>query len=227
MPPKRQAVVIDDDSSDLEVIAETTTKPTRAFKVPKIMNQFTASNAPGATPAIPTLADPKPAFRVGVYLDTSFEFFPEKVRNTLAVIHCSEITNVMDIYQSGDEVKPQYQYTLISATATGSATAFETIEVSCTPSLSHANARLLHHFVAVNAAMIAKKPTPHFVQLRTREGLKNPKFAFLHSVRYDEIGIGFDVDKCLSLFTTSLVGDDRRTDVLYVERTEIKVEEGL
>jgi hypothetical protein len=223
MPPKRRVMIEVDSDNDSDVVEVTPTPPTGA-RPPK---------APSPAPGVAAPALPQHFFTFGAGITTSLiPFFPDRTLAIIAELRRREILSVMQAYESNYPIAPQYKYTIQSDSAVGSAKDFSTHAVGpSTPSLSFANARLLHQFLARNPKLAAMKERPKFVPLSSMKGVKNPKFAHLHAVRYDEVGCGFDEDNCLSLFLTELVNGERHTKVLYVERkadvpsgTEVKDE---
>jgi len=64
------------------------------------------------------------------------------------------------------------------------------------------------------------------VKLETQEGMTNPEFIHLHSVRYGEVGWGFDAAGCLSLYWVEMVDKKNVIGVVFVRRGVGKVEEG-
>ncbi|KAL5379210.1 hypothetical protein PMIN06_011421 [Paraphaeosphaeria minitans] len=152
-------------------------------------------------------------------------FFPDRTLHLIAHIRRLEIQAVMSAYESKMPVSPQCMYTIISETAVDSSRDVSTHPAGpSSPSLSFVNAQLLQLFLARNPRLTAMKERPKFVWLAPIKGVRNPRFARLHAVRYDEVGCGFDNDHCLSLFLSELVEGERHTKVLYVERTEVEVE---
>ncbi|KAF1973961.1 hypothetical protein BU23DRAFT_120608 [Bimuria novae-zelandiae CBS 107.79] len=174
-----------------------------------------------------TTGFPPPSFQIGVSTHKRYaDCFPDRTLAVIARLHCEEVQAVMHAYQTSQPLHLQYRYAIVLATATGSATDFTITTIGdTTPSRSYANVRLLDHFLTINHRIAALSERPKYVILKTKEGIKNPKYAHLHAVRYDEVGCGFDEDNCLSLYVTELMGGERHTRALYVERTEASVEE--
>jgi hypothetical protein len=234
MASKRRVIDLDgDDDSDVVEIIPAPSTGARPHKAPRVTNPTPglnkptkAPNAPRSVPDVANPASPQQFFTTGVGITTSLiPFFPDRTLATIAELRRREIQTVMQAYESNHPITQQYIYTIQSDSAVDSAKDFSTHTVGpSTPSLSFANARLLHQFLARNPRMAAMKERPKFILLPSMKGVKNPRFAHLHAVRYDEVGCGFDEDNCLSLLLTELVDGERHTKVLYVERIEAEVE---
>ncbi|KAJ4344738.1 uncharacterized protein N0V89_012482 [Didymosphaeria variabile] len=229
MPPKRRVIDVDVDDSDIIEIHSTSLTAPRPPKNPRTMppgaNSVQGSSAPRPASGVATPAFPNKFFTLSIGTNsTASLFFPDRTLATIAELRQLEIHAVMEAFQTNVPINPHYRYTMTSDTAVGSATDFSSLPVGqSTPSLSFANARLLHQFLARNSRLAEKNEKPKFVLLAPIKGVKNPKFAHLHAVRYDEVGCGFDEDNCLSLFVSELVEGERHTKVLYVERTKVEV----
>lgn len=65
--------------------------------------------------------------------------------------------------------------------------------------LSMANATLLRYFLENTNVDLSKRT---FVASETVEGVTNPEFLELYSVRKGDLGWGFDTDGCLSIYGT-------------------------
>lgn len=148
------------------------------------------------------------------------DIYPGRTLETNASIYQEEIRTAMDAYQNNRALPSQYLYTVIEAVVLKSGDDFtNTPRGNPTPSKAFANSRLLEHF-AVAFSIAPPNEKPKFVFMTTKNGMKNPKFAHMHAVRYNEVGCGFDEDGCLSMYVTKLIGGERQIHALYVQRTE-------
>ena len=150
---------------------------------------------------------------------------PDRALAIIANLQHEEVRDVMEAYQENKPLHLQYRYTVVSATATGSATEFTTEHFGePTPSKSYANSRCIEHFLRTESKIAIANGRPKYVWLTTRPGIKNPQFAYLHAVRYHEVGLGFDEDSCLSLYVAKIVGGERQSKVIYVKRSQMQTE---
>jgi hypothetical protein len=109
--------------------------------------------------------------------------------------------------------------------------------------VSLANIELLKYFLEQHGDKVVPRlrnvggndgpaPTPtSFVHLATQHSMYNPEFVHLHSVRYGEVGWGFDAAGCLSFYWVEMAGGRSVVGLLFVERgnlfedgEEVKVE---
>lgn len=221
MPPKRRAINVDNDE-DADIIEIIQPPP----KQPRVMPP-TLSPAPARpVQAVAEQGYPIQFFQLGVVTNDQYtRFFPDRPLKTLAALRKAEMQTVMQAYQTNNPIPSTYTYTIIHSTAVSSTTDFNNEQVEpSTPSLSYANARLLQIFLKLNTRLAAMKERPRFIMLSAIKGVKNPRFARLHAVRYDEVGCGFDEDNCLSLLVTELESGERQTKLLYVQRTDAAAE---
>lgn len=161
-----------------------------------------------------------PSFKITVDALTRFKtFYPERATTALATQYQSEILSVMHAYQTSSPLHLQHRYTVMRATSLGSSADFTTSVLSTpTPSLSYANALLLEMFPALNPRVGKAGNKPVYLWLTAKAGIKNPRFAHLHAVRYNEVGCGMDEDGCLSMCVVELRGEERFTGAMYVIR---------
>jgi hypothetical protein len=87
--------------------------------------------------------------------------------------------------------------------------------------LNIANMTLLEVFAE---KMRKTMQNPVFQQLPTQEGLSNPQFIELYSVRHGEVGWGLDEGGCVSFYKTSVVDKKLREQTWYVEKGTVKLE---
>lgn len=133
-----------------------------------------------------------------------------------------EMQVIMHAFQSNQPLEPHYHYTVMKASAVGSGTEFSVMACGdSTPSKASANTRLLEQFTKVYPGALSDDK-PAYVWMTTKKGIKNPKFAHLHAVRYGEVGCGFDEDGCLSMYVTQLIDGERQSNALYVQRDRLE-----
>lgn len=132
----------------------------------------------------------------------------------------------MDVLTFGSSLRREPTYSVaierrVKPSAPGQETT-TTLVRDTIPTLSLANTLLLGLFLD-KVKPVQGQAT--FVELQTKEGLANPGFGGLHAVRHGEFGWGLDCHGCLSLYTVSIVDGQLREMVMYVRRSEVKVEE--
>lgn len=231
MAPKRRVVGLDgDDDSDVVEIYPTPSAGMRPSKAPRTMvptpRSTPSADTPGPAPGVATPQLQQQFFKLGVGTTISSGFFPDRTLMIIAELRRLEIHTVMQAYESNTRIATQHKFTIMSETTIDSTKELSTYTAGpSSPSLSFVNAQLLRLFLARNPRLKAMKERPRFMMLAPIKDIKNPRFAHLHAVRYDEVGCGFDEDNCLSLFLSELVEGERHTNVLYVERTEVEVED--
>ena len=115
-------------------------------------------------------------------------------------------------------------YCILTGTRVRSnSTAFETtVAIANILDLSMANATLLKYFLETTNVDLSKRT---FVESKTVEGVTNPEFLELYSVRRGDVGWGFDANGCLSLYGAKDVGNKLREKVWYVKSGVVKVED--
>lgn len=88
--------------------------------------------------------------------------------------------------------------------------------------LSIANTHLLEVFFKQKGKGLIKD---QFIHLKRDERLANPEFTRLHSVRYDEIGWGFDANMCLSLYLVFVENSKLYEYSIYTQKIVAKTEQ--
>lgn len=164
-------------------------------------------------------------YYITVKLHSDYDVFPEYIRSNLQRMYENTIQTQMASLSANTTPNFRYRYSIITKRSTRHSE--PTTEPNITlckeniVSISIANTTLLEIFTKAWKEALVK---PSFVYLKKKEGLANPDFTRLHAVRHGEIGWGFDTNSCLSLFVPTLEGDKLKEFVIYVQRTEIKVE---
>ncbi|CAA9964671.1 hypothetical protein PTMSG1_08030 [Pyrenophora teres f. maculata] len=111
---------------------------------------------------------------------------------------------------------------------TGTRTRSKSIEFQTTVAianildLSMANATLLRYFLDSTSIDLSKRT---FVVSETVEGVANPEFLELYSVRKGDLGWGFDTDGCLSIYGAKVIDNKLTEKVWYVKSVEVKIED--
>lgn len=223
MPPKRRVIELDedDDPEIVEVHAIPRPPGPRAPRAPRMTRPPPRANDPRPAPGYVVPAPELHFFKVLVATTMDDSFFPDRALKLIADLRHHETQAVMQAYESNIPIVSRYKYTIVSETTTDSSNDLSSHRVApSSPSQTYINAQLLQLFLVCNPRLTSMAERPKFVWLRAIPGVKNPRFAHLHSVRYDEVGFGFDEDNCLSLFLSELVDGVRHTKVWYVSRTE-------
>jgi hypothetical protein len=165
-------------------------------------------------------------YHVSTTLHSKFGVFPELLCKALQSSYNATVQSLMKAFAAKTVLKEKYTYSVIADSRvrqsnpnTGVTT---TVYKDGLPSLSLANTALLECFLDTKKKYLEK---PSFVYLRKEEGVANPDFIQLHSVRRNEIGWGFDTNGCLSLYLVFLEDAKLNEYAIFVQRTEIKVEE--
>jgi hypothetical protein len=165
-------------------------------------------------------------YDVTAKLSSKFSIFPEPLRKQLQVMYEATIRYAMSALVSGDTLKFKYTYSIVTERRIRQPdSVFEPNVTICKAnmvSLSIANTALVELFLKSQKDYLAK---PNFVLLPKQDGMANPDFIRLHATRHNEIGWGFDIYGCLSLFLLYIDEGKLREYVIYVHRTEVKVEE--
>jgi hypothetical protein len=169
-------------------------------------------------------------FHFKVLLSNRFKVFPEAVGKEVLRSYTATFTNQMAHLKSNTAPPSPYRYSTISAQCIRPSSTFEyAVSSSNIHHASLANIDLLKHFLSLHSSKIrvsARTGAPEkFVHLETQESVMNPDFIHLHSVRYGEVGWGFDAGGCLSLYWVEMVERKNVIGVMFVERGVVKVEE--
>jgi hypothetical protein len=163
-------------------------------------------------------------FLISIQLQPRFDKFPLQLRQILQREYANTFYNHTAALQQTPANAPAIQtYTLISGTRTrGESPSYTLSRASAlVPDLTIANVLLLGLFLDKKKRTMQN---PQFQQLETQEGLENPEFLQLHSVRHGEVGWGFDARGCLSLYVACVREKKLVEGVYYVGEGEIKIE---
>lgn len=173
---KRKADVI-----DLEIVGEK--KVTKTF-----------------TPVVKTKSQKEEdsLFQISVTVHPKLNNFPIALHEHLQKAFQTAFHNHMFALQVGTIPKHHQTYCIIIGTRIRSQSVeFEpTVAITNILDLSMANATLLKYFLDTTNVDLSKKM---FVASETVEGVTNPEFLELYSVRRRDVGWGFDADGCLSI----------------------------
>jgi hypothetical protein len=177
--------------------------------------------------AVETIEDePNELCHVTATLHSKFMIFPEDLRKRLQRMYQSMLQCQMTALLSGTTHQFKFTYSIFTERkvrqATPSAEPNITLCKESIVSLSIANTTLLEIFLKAQKESLNK---PNFIQLKTQEGLANPDFNQLHSVRHEEISWGFDCNGCLSLYLVSIDKNKLKEYSIYVQRSGMKTEE--
>ncbi|KAF2134023.1 hypothetical protein P153DRAFT_363041 [Dothidotthia symphoricarpi CBS 119687] len=165
------------------------------------------------------------SFQISVKMHQKFAIFPAKLRQTVEHAHKDALEAMMENFRADNAPNVKHTYlTTRGRCVRSSMTSFESqtpawARNSSSPSL--ANMDILEA-MATKPSVCRQKPT--YVELPTQDGLANPEFVHLHSVRHNELGWGFDTHGCLSLYWVKVIDGKLEEHALYVERMKIKVE---
>ncbi|KAF2832036.1 hypothetical protein CC86DRAFT_462423 [Ophiobolus disseminans] len=163
-------------------------------------------------------------FHLDVDLHSKFKVFPDLLRDTLQKSYKTTIRSQMDALMTNTIPRYKYTYTVVSELSVRPSDKGpnRTILKTNISSLSLCNTALLNIFLKRGKDLV---PKSRFVRLVTRQGLTNPGFTQLHSVRHGETGWGFDVNGCLSLHVPFIEHNQKHEYNIFVERVELKVEQ--
>lgn len=168
----------------------------------------------------------KEAYHMTLTMDKRFAIFPVQLRTRLQTAYAETIRVQMRILKTGIARKIRFTFSIVtdlrirqSGTHTGLET---TICKDSIRSLSIANTTLFEMFIERSGKYLEK---PAFVELKTEAGIANPDFIQLHSVRRNEIGWGFDMNGCMSLYLVYMDDGKLKEFAMFVQRTQIKLEE--
>jgi hypothetical protein len=165
-------------------------------------------------------------YDIAAKLSSTFSVFPEPLRERLQVMCEATIRYAMTALVSQKPLNFKYTYSIVTEWRVRQPISI--IEPNVTTckanmvSLSVANTALMELFLNSQKDYLKK---PNFVFLQKQDGMANPDFIRLHATRHNEIGWGFDIYGCLSLFLLYIDEGKLREYVIYVNRTEVKVEE--
>jgi hypothetical protein len=164
-------------------------------------------------------------YHISTVLHSRFDIFPLQLRKTLQLSYTATVQSLMKTLEARATTRDKYIFSIILDVRVrqSSRNAVNTTTIcGGIPSLSLANTVLLDRFLNTKKKFLEK---PSFVYLKTDEGIANPDFIQLHSVRRNEIGWGFDTNGCLSLYLVYMEDAKLNEYALFVQRTEIKIEE--
>jgi hypothetical protein len=165
-------------------------------------------------------------YHVSTTLHSKFGVFPEILCKSLQSSYNAAIQSLMKAFAAKTTLREKYTYSVIAdlrvRQSNPNTGITSTICKDGIPSLSLANTALLECFLNTKQKYLEK---PSFVFLKKEEGVANPDFIQLHSVRRNEIGWGFDTNGCLSLYLVFFEDAKLNEYAIFVQRTEIKMEE--
>jgi hypothetical protein len=170
--------------------------------------------------------EPNELCHVTAKLHSKFLIFPEDLCKRLQRMYQSMLQYQMTALLSG--ITHQFRYTYSIVTERKVRQTAPNAEPNITlckgniVSLNFANAMLVDIFLKAQKEALTK---PNFIELKTQEGIANPEFNQLHSVRHGEIGWGFDTNGCLSLYLFSIEEGKLKEYFIYVQRAGMKKEE--
>ena len=198
---KRKADVI-----DLEIVSEK--KVTKPF-----------------TPVVKTQSQKEEdsLFQISVTVHSKLDNFPIALREHLQKACQTVFHNHMFALQTGTIPKHHQTYCIITGTRVRSESVeFETtVAIANILDLSMANVTLLKYFLETTNVDLSKRT---FVASETVEGVTNPEFLELYSVRRGDLGWGFDADGGLSIYGAKAVDNKLTEKVWYVKSGVIKIE---
>jgi hypothetical protein len=165
-------------------------------------------------------------YHVAVTLHSKYAIYPALLRKILENSYRTAVRSQMSGLATNTLPKGQHKFAVISElrvrSSSPNAAVNRTILKDNVATLSFANTTLVEMFLKAGKKHLEK---PASVQLKTEEGIANPEFIHHHSVRRDEIGWGFDINMCLSLYVVFKENARLHEYAMFVERTEVKVEE--
>jgi hypothetical protein len=198
--------------------AETTT----ASPAPK----RSATRKPSETVTIDEDETNTETYIITAKLSNKYNVFPGYLRQVLQASYQTTIQRQMAALLSGIPLKFNITFSVIIETRIRQPDPI--IEPNVTTyknnvvSLSLANTILVELFMKTQGEYLEK---PNFVMLPKLDGMANPDFTRLHATRHNEIGWGFDIYGCLSLFLVYIHEGKLEEYVIYVQRAQVKVEE--
>ncbi|KAH7077069.1 hypothetical protein FB567DRAFT_141324 [Paraphoma chrysanthemicola] len=164
-------------------------------------------------------------YHITATMHSRFNVYPSALRTKLENTYKTTIRAPMATLTFGIAETFKYTYTIVSERsvhqpdhATGPNI---TICKDNIPSLCIANTALLELFTKSHKVALVK---PSFVFLRKQDGMANPEFVRLHSVRHNEIGWGLDANECLSLHFVFIEKGKKNEYNIYVRQTMVKKE---
>jgi hypothetical protein len=170
--------------------------------------------------------EPDETCHITVVLHSRYDVFPASLRAKLQTTYTTMIRSQMEALETNVTPGARYTFSVVSelrVRQTDPASAkTQSICRDNIHSLSLANTALLDFFRKTNKRYLEM---PNFVQLKTEDGISNPEFIQLHSVRRNEIDWGFDTNGCLSLYLVFMDKAKLHEYVIFVHRMDIKVEE--
>lgn len=165
-------------------------------------------------------------YEITAKLSKKYNVFPEPLRRALQDSYETIIEHQMAALIAGVPLKFKFTYSIITERRIRQIDPILepkfTISKDNVVSLSIANTTLVELFLKSHEEYLGK---PNFVLLPKQDGTSNPNFIRLHATRHNEIGWGFDIYGCLSLFLLYIEDGKLKEYVIYVQRAEVKVEE--
>ncbi|EDU41807.1 hypothetical protein PtrSN002B_001121 [Pyrenophora tritici-repentis] len=199
---KRKAEVI-----DLEIIGEK--RVHKPFK-PVVRNQ--------------TQKEEDSLLQVCVTVHPKLNGFPVALCERLQQACQASFYSHMFALQTGTMPKHHQTYCIITSTRIRSKSIeFQTtMAITNIVDLSTANATLLRYFLDNTNVDLSKRT---FVESETVEGVANPEFLELYSVRRGDLGWGFDTDGCLSIYGAKAFDNKLTEKVWYAKSSVVKIED--
>lgn len=164
--------------------------------------------------------------QISITLPAKFNVFPQELRLPLQHSYVTTVRKQLKAWEDNTTWVKRYTYSLILDQRICSSNPDSGYKTSTLkndiPTLSLANTALLDHF-SKNRSKYLKDPS--FVPLRVKEPIANPHFIELHSVRHDEIGWGFDMNGCLSLYLVHMENGKLNKYIIFVQRKDVVVKQ--
>jgi hypothetical protein len=163
------------------------------------------------------------SYQVTVTVHPDLEKYPERLRDALQKACQTRLYKYLFALQDGQLPTHHQTYTIIVGTRIRSeSTTFKTEAMEHNIlDLGVANAKVLRFFAKHANPRLEKKS----FQEQKHEGLTNPEFLELFSVRRGTLGWGLDADGCVSIYGSSLVEKKTMEYVWYVKAAGIKLED--
>lgn len=163
---------------------------------------------------------------IAIGLPVKFNVFPDELRTRLQRAYIATFRSQLKSLESNTTWVTRYTYSLIadlrirsSDSNGGITTATLKKDIS---TLSLANTALLEDFYTNHHKYLED---PSFVPLKVKEQIANPAFTQLHSVRRNEIGWGYDMNGCLSLYLVFIENGKLNEYVIFVQRKDVVVKQ--
>jgi hypothetical protein len=171
--------------------------------------------------------------QIKTFLNPGFAAFPDPIGREVLRLYTATLRENVAHLRAGTVHSSPWRFSIREATCVRPSSIFEYVVVDTgIHHASLANVELLKYFLANHGSKLVPRtrntnpaggpePVPtSFVHLATQDSMYNPEFVHLHSVRYGEVGWGFDAAGCLSFYWVEMVGGRSVVGVLFVERAE-------